>query len=132
MYIPRFIVLEKIKTPRSQKYMAWVRTKPCVITGDEHNIVAHHVRLGNGGGTGLKPSDFRTVPLRADVHVELHNVGEGKFWCNAAIDPDHLVLRHMMEYAAEHGLAKSAMNAMEILFVSNGMHLSKNAHVAEW
>lgn len=40
---------------------------------------AHHVRTGNTGGMGLKPSDRHTVPLCPAHHLELHNDGVRTF-----------------------------------------------------
>ena len=34
--------------------------------------VAHHVRLGTGGGMGMKPEDRWCVPLCTPCHEEVH------------------------------------------------------------
>lgn len=49
-----------------------------VCRGD---IVAHHVRIGMNGGTGIKPSDCYCVPLCAECHNRVHR-GERTFWKN--------------------------------------------------
>lgn len=65
---------------RDPRYLDHVRRFPCTYcqkkgTGedDENPPVAHHHgrRLGRGG-TAVKVSDFRTVPLCARHHVEFH------------------------------------------------------------
>ena len=60
------------------------------MCGSSANVCAAHVRNGGGGGMGLKPDDFRTVPLcwgpNANIHRQLgchdrqHIVGEETFW----------------------------------------------------
>ena len=37
---------------------------------------------------GLKPSDYRTVPLNQFVHQELHQIGEKSFWERHKIVPE--------------------------------------------
>lgn len=59
----------------NEPHLAWVRTLPCSVRGCLHSSVPHHVRLGTGGGTGLKPGDEWTVPLCTPHHDELHQVG---------------------------------------------------------
>lgn len=46
---------------------------------EHRRIECAHVRTGTDGGTGLKPSDWWTIPLCAVRHREQHNVGEGTF-----------------------------------------------------
>jgi hypothetical protein len=68
----------------SPKHMAWIRrTFVCAAwksgecEGPNH---AHHVRTAATAGTGLRPSDFDTVPLCAHHHHLLHDVlGPGPF-----------------------------------------------------
>lgn len=49
--------------------------------------VAAHVRMGGSGGVGLKPSDYRTVPLTDSEHRQQHQVGEKAFWRGCGVDP---------------------------------------------
>lgn len=42
-------------------------------------VQAHHVRLGTGGGIGLKPSDAAAVPLCPHHHRVLHQIGQRTF-----------------------------------------------------
>ena len=60
--------------------------------GGYPGVNAHHVRLGGHGGMGLKPSDFRTVPLTDPEHRELHQKGEGSFWNSRGVDPDEVII----------------------------------------
>ena len=67
------------------EHLNWIRTLPCLVAcqgvlerrGGRCGTVihAHHVRLGTGGGTGMKPADRWTVPLCPRHHLELHNHG---------------------------------------------------------
>ena len=104
------------KNPRSKKYLAWIRSHPCAVTstsGDSGFIHAHHVRLFGDGGCGLKPSDYRTVPLCAVQHDALHNMGEKTFWKANDIDIDMLVLYFISKYIDEQSLSIRAMEALE-------------------
>lgn len=59
---------------KSKKYLDWVRTLPCAITG-KYGVHAHHL-IGHGqGGMGLKASDFLAFPLCPELHQELHDHG---------------------------------------------------------
>ena len=64
-------------------YTDWVRTQPCCITGaigdfvDPHHIKGYaHV---TGAGGKLKGSDLACIPLRHDLHNELHSIGWQSF-----------------------------------------------------
>lgn len=47
---------------------------------------AHHVRSAATAGTGMKPSDFDTVPLCAHHHGELHRIGHETFEKRYGVD----------------------------------------------
>lgn len=84
---------------RNDDYLAFVRTLPCAATGDTRNVVAHHVRLGPGGGAiGLKPSDYRCVPLTAYEHQHLHNMGERAFWREISHDFEDVIFATVLQY----------------------------------
>ena len=87
---------------RSSKYLEYIRSCFCEVTGTDQDVVAHHVRLGFFG-TGIKPSDFRSVPLSAEQHARLHHIGEKRFWENYGMDPDQVILRHLLVYIAKQG-----------------------------
>lgn len=81
--------MTKQKTPRSAAYLQFVRVHPCLVTGTDYGVVAHHVRMPpHGGGVALKPSDYRCVPLNQMRHMELHRVGEKQFWKKYGIVPE--------------------------------------------
>jgi hypothetical protein len=64
---------EKIAIPRDNNYLAFVRTQPCCVTGMEgDDIQAHHFVTG---GSGIKGSDYATVPIKAVYHRKAHDLG---------------------------------------------------------
>lgn len=65
--MPTFNPQQKIKPYRSEKYLAFVRSHPCVICNKKAE--AHHVRrLYWGAGTSIKPHDYVTIPLCPGCH----------------------------------------------------------------
>lgn len=78
-----------MKTLRSKEYLAFVRSHPCLVTDQEFDVVAHHLRhKPHGGGMSLKPSDYRTVPLIPIEHHRLHAMGEVSYWAKQRIIPE--------------------------------------------
>lgn len=60
------------QTPwRNKKYLAWVKSQPCIATrqpaDDPHHIIGHGF-----GGMGTKASDWAVIPLQRWAHDELH------------------------------------------------------------
>lgn len=91
----------KRKTPRSEKYMSWVRSLQSAVSSSTQYVVAHHVRCFGWGGMAIKPSDFRVVPLTHAEHLELHNTGERDFWEMREIDPRSHICAQMLIYLSE-------------------------------
>lgn len=66
------------------KYIAWLHTRRCVVSGERGaRVTAHHL-VGHGvKPIGGKVSDYLAFPLRFDLHVEgptaLHRIGH-KAW----------------------------------------------------
>lgn len=89
------------KTPRSRKYLAWIRTQACCVSGREIGVEACHVRMGHRGGMGLKPSDYATVPLHADLHREQHQHGEKAFWAKYGKDPDVEIISMLCRFIGD-------------------------------
>jgi len=58
--------MQKVKTDRDEKYLAYIRTLPCLDCGWPADVMgkklieAHHIETG---GTSIKCSDYLTVPL---------------------------------------------------------------------
>lgn len=73
------MLIPKQEIIRDEKYRRWVASLPCLCCGGE-DVQCAHIRKGNGGGMGIKPSDKFCVPLCVDCHAEQGNIGELKFW----------------------------------------------------
>ena len=86
-------VLGTKKTARSWRYLAWIRTLPCVICG-AHAEAAH---TGNDGGMSMKPSDYSAIPLCSDCHTQsaesYHRLGRAEFERRHGIDVSAIVKR---------------------------------------
>jgi hypothetical protein len=73
---------QKRKTYRSAKYLAWIRSRPCVSTGGPAR--AAHQNLGKGH-MGGKASDIQALPLSDDAHNmggQSEHRGQVTFWSN--------------------------------------------------
>ena len=73
--------------------LAWLRTQPCVICGDNTSSEAAHIRTGHiehgkdYTGMGQKPDDKWTLSLCNRHHREQHGMNELAFWKQYGIDP---------------------------------------------
>lgn len=78
---------------RDEKYLAWIRCLPCAKCGvsGEGRVVPAHYRIGSKSGTGIKPSDYRTIPLCNPCHSRQHSIGEVTFWKGA--DPEIMIMK---------------------------------------
>ena len=64
----------KINPSRDKKYRAWVRTHPCLACSvSDETIADHHIHKL---GTGIKCSDYETVPVCYDHHQEVEKSRE--------------------------------------------------------
>lgn len=78
--------------------------------GGYPETVSHHVRMGGGGGMGLKPSDYRSVPLMDREHRELHQKGEPSFWAARGVNPDKIIITLLTAWLGErHSAAVTDM-----------------------
>lgn len=59
---------------RDGKYLAWIRTRPCLVCGRVPSEAHHETEPGHGA-MGLKASDFRAVPLCGGPQG--HHTGRG-------------------------------------------------------
>lgn len=65
-------MLEKPKSYRSEKHLAWVRQKPCCVCGTNQGIEAHHlIGLGHGA-MAMRMNDAMTVPVCRPCHQKFH------------------------------------------------------------
>jgi hypothetical protein len=80
---------------KESKYLAFIRTLPCVVTGTTP-VEAAHVSYAAaewgalGRGKGQKASDRWALPLCPDKHREQHKGAEREFWLKHGIDPHRL------------------------------------------
>jgi hypothetical protein len=96
----------RLKQPRgrSEKYLAALRSLPCVCCGATPSEAAH-IRLKSqqweritgirtGAGGSEKPNDFWALPLCALHHrtgpTAEHRVGTVAFWRESGLDPHHI------------------------------------------
>ena len=64
-------MIPKPKTPRSSRYLAWLRTLPCAWCGrGPPSDASHHGRRG----VGIKASDLLAVPLCRACHRHHHGI----------------------------------------------------------
>lgn len=88
-------VLEKAKPTKNVKYLAFIRTLPCVVTG-QHGVDAAHLSTEakewghRGRGKGQKASDRWALPLIRSLHDEQHRGDEMAFWDRHGINPHAL------------------------------------------
>jgi hypothetical protein len=54
-----------VKPPRNPKYLAWIRTLPCVVCGSRRGIEAAHT---GPHGMGQKAPDTSAIPLCSTHH----------------------------------------------------------------
>jgi len=73
---------QKVKIPRSEEYLNWIRAKKCIVCFGSPSH-AHHTETG---GTGLKGSDYSAVPLCRLHHREVHDMGKVTFQEEYEID----------------------------------------------
>lgn len=82
---------------KDDAHLRWLRTLPCVITG-ERPVEAAHIRYGDPvygkreTGRSEKPSDRFCVPLSAAKHREQHDMNEREFWARHGLDPLRIAL----------------------------------------
>lgn len=83
-------------------YLAWIRTLPCCLCGDDVHVEAHHPRIGSIGdgknytGMNEKASDKWALPLCGRHHREAHSMNEREFWACYGINPFALAMTYRM------------------------------------
>ena len=87
----------KTKTPRSKKYKQYIEGLECLVCG-RSPVIACHTPLPGEGGTGIKVSDFRMIPLCNPHHQEQHR-GFETFAAVHSLDYAREQIRLMERYA---------------------------------
>ena len=88
---------------RNQKYLDWVRDRRrCLVSGKKAEV-AHHVRFNdNTSGVGLRPSDYRVLPLLHTYHTTgsnaVHRIGPQSFYKKFSIDPKKVMIQQIIDY----------------------------------
>ena len=94
-------LLSKSKPLRDKKYRNSFRSglqHKCILS-DAPMPDAAHIRHGVFA-TGMKPGDDLIMPLRHDLHMEQHEIGEVQFWIKYFDRiPEHMRLRVIQEVA---------------------------------
>lgn len=83
------------RRPRKENgaHLAWIRTLPCLVTGQRINIEAAHIRFADRRfgkrhvGLQEKSDDRWAIPLSADIHRDQHTENERSWWEARNIDP---------------------------------------------
>ena len=87
-----------MKPPRNARYLAWIRTLPCIVCGSDRAIEASHT---GPHGLGQKSSDYSAVPLCIKHHRggpdSYHKLGPRKFSERHGLDLRAIVNRLNMK-----------------------------------
>lgn len=89
--------IPKPKRIRDERYLAWIRTKHCLVCMDSL-VEAHHVLPMGGGKMGSKTDDRRTVPLCRDAHQKYHDKGRVRFEEIYGLDLEAEILKLNWEF----------------------------------
>lgn len=92
------LMIPKNPPLKKRAYLDSLRAGPCIVTGSPECEPAH-LRLLGSGGTGMKPSDARALPLRWDLHRQQSHMGEGRAWLTWANEYPDFLFRLLIEVA---------------------------------
>lgn len=76
-----------MKALRSNKYLEWVRSLPCIVCTVQAGYIPsmefqsdpHHIPKKGHGAVGMKTCDSRTIPLCRLHHNQYHQLGRETF-----------------------------------------------------
>lgn len=74
-----------VKPIRDRKFLAFVRSLPCVVCGRQRGVEAAHTSAGERG-MAQKVSDRLAIPLCVPHHREYHSLGEKAFAQRHSLD----------------------------------------------
>lgn len=92
------MMLPKSQPIRDRKYLDWVRTQPCLVTG-RADVEPAHLRLLGEGGVGMKPGDNLVLPLHYEIHRRQSSEGEGAVWIWCANEYPEFLFRLLQNEA---------------------------------
>ena len=89
----------KQKVHLDKKYLAWIRTKPCLACGATEGIQAHHCWCSGKKNHG---NDRLVVPLCVSCHTfgkhAYHNIGHERFEEHWNLDLKDEIINYLSEY----------------------------------
>ena len=89
----------KPQRENDKKYLAYIRTLPCLIGGCTGKAVPHHESgLSDDPSMAMKCSDYLAVPMCLYHHDKRHTIGFKTFWKIYRIDPRVVVDRLRIGY----------------------------------
>lgn len=85
----KFGIPERIRDPA---YLKSFKDRICIASDNGVDVcgneaIAAHVRIGQEGGTGLKPGDDLVCQICDRHHKEQHNSSESWFWIEKVFKP---------------------------------------------
>ena len=97
----------------STAHLKWIRDLPClaaVAMGEDPASAApareaHHLLGGTDRGMGKKASDQWTVPLAHIRHMDMHNLGEARYFEALGIDDPKAVAKALWERSGDRPAA---------------------------
>lgn len=113
---------------RSSQFLEWIRSQKCFVSEVDRDVVAHHLRILGGGGTGLKPSDYQCLPLAANIHAELHARGEKAFFETLRVSKFDLqieVMKNVIAFAVANDVDMGRLLAVVVNEVDAQMNERK-------
>ncbi len=85
-----------MKPVKNKKYLAFIGQRDCQLTGTSFEMcVVHHVTVNSGKGVSQKPSDYRCISLKADLHQLLHLTGESLWWEQQGVNPFEYIVSNL-------------------------------------
>jgi hypothetical protein len=93
------LMLPKNQRCELPRHLDYIRSLPCVLCSAPPPSEAAHLRMGLGGGTGVKPHDYWTLPLCHAHHAHQHRVGEHVFWATKLQTDRQLMVKVMRAFA---------------------------------
>ena len=90
-------MIPKNKPGRSEKYLDYIRSRPCCVCQAKPAEPHHTAR----GGTSVKGSDFSAIPMCRGHHRELHDGGVETFQCEYGLISIP-VAKHLITWADEN------------------------------
>ena len=92
-----------------EKYLRWLRKKPCCVCGKPAPSDACHIRFGSSFygkrdvGMGEKPDDRWAIPMCRVCHITQHSMNEQEFYRERRILPLLLAQRLYSEFGGDGG-----------------------------